>query len=33
MIANADLVKFHSDQNKAHEKLIAQVGASAITGE
>ena len=33
MIANADLGKFHADQYKAHEKLIAQVGASAITGE
>ena len=33
MIAGADLGKFHADQYKAHEKLIAQVGASAITGE
>ncbi len=33
MIAGADLAKFHADQYAAHEKLIAQVGASAITGE
>jgi hypothetical protein len=33
MIKNADLGKFHADQYAAHEKLIAQVGASAITGE
>jgi tripartite-type tricarboxylate transporter receptor subunit TctC len=33
MIAGADLGAFHSDQYVAHEKLIAQVGASAITGE
>jgi tripartite-type tricarboxylate transporter receptor subunit TctC len=33
MIKNADLAKFHADQYAAHEKLIAQVGASAITGE
>lgn len=33
MIANADLAQFHKDQYAAHEKLIAQVGAKAITGE
>jgi hypothetical protein len=33
MIKGADLSKFHADQYDAHVKLIAQVGASAITGE
>ena len=33
MLAGADLGAFHSDQYAAHEKLIAEVGAAAITGE
>ena len=33
MIKGTNLSKFHADQYAAHEKLIAQVGASAITGE
>jgi len=33
MIAGGDLAQFHKDQYAAHEKLIAQVGAKAITGE
>ena len=33
MTKGADLSKFHADQYDAHVKLIAQVGASAITGE
>jgi hypothetical protein len=33
MTKGADLRKFHADQYDAHVKLIAQVGASAITGE
>ena len=33
MIAGAELGAFHSDQYAAHEKLIAEVGAAAITGE
>jgi tripartite-type tricarboxylate transporter receptor subunit TctC len=33
MIAGSDLGEFHATQYVAHEKLIEQVGASAITGE
>ena len=33
MIAGGELGTFHADQYAAHEKLIAEVGASAITGE
>ncbi len=33
MIAGSDLGDFHATQYVAHEKLIEQVGASAITGE
>ena len=33
MIAGSDLWDFHATQYVAHEKLIEQVGASAITGE
>jgi len=28
-----DLAEFHASQKVAHEKLIEQVGAGAITGE
>ena len=30
MLAGAELGKFHADQYAAHEKLIAQVGASLL---
>ena len=33
MMKGEDLAKFHETQKAAHEKLIAQVGATAITGE
>ena len=33
MLTGEELVAFHAAQIEAHEKLIAQVGASAITGE
>ncbi|NNK77542.1 MAG: tripartite tricarboxylate transporter substrate binding protein, partial [Litoreibacter sp.] len=33
MMKGGELADFHATQKVAHEKLIAQVGASAITGE
>ena len=33
MLNGADLAAFHASQVEAHKKLIAQVGAGAITGE
>ncbi len=33
MIKNEALGTFHANQYVAHQKLIEQVGASAITGE